>query len=120
MEETKTKKATVKKAAAPVDNWEYKDRNYYLIGNKTPLTYTLPSKHSKRYPLVWFDPEQGYEREMRYATNMKSIFVDEQKGAATLKHIVLEEVYGSELHIHLGHGMAPLEVFIDLKDVLGL
>ena len=90
MEETKVKKAPVKKAAAPVDNWEYKDRNYYLIGNKTPLTYTLPSKHSKRYPLVWFDPEQGYEREMRYATNMKSIFVDEQKGAATLKHIIFD------------------------------
>ena len=89
MEETKTKKATVKKAEAkPVDNWEYKDRNYYLVGNKTPLTYTIPSRHSKRYPLVWFDPEQGYEREMRYATNMKSIFVDEQKGAATLKHIM--------------------------------
>ena len=69
-------------------NWEYKDRNYYLVGNKTPLTYTIPSRHSKRYPLVWFDPEQGYEREMRYATNMKSIFVDEQKGAATLKHIM--------------------------------
>ena len=90
MEETKTKKAPVKKAAAPVDNWEYKNRNYYLIGNKTPLTYTLPSRHSKRYPLVWFDEKQGYEREMRYATNMKSIFVDEQQGAATLKHIVFD------------------------------
>ena len=90
MEETKTKKAPVKKAAAPVDNWEYKNRNYYLVGNKTPLTYSLPSRHSKRYPLVWFDENQGYEREMRYATNMKSIFVDEQKGAATLKHIVFD------------------------------
>ena len=90
MEETKVKKASAKAAAKPVDNWEYKDRNYYLIGNKTPLTYTLPSKHSKRYPLVWFDSKQGYEREMRYATNMKSIFVDEQKGAATLKHIVFD------------------------------
>ena len=90
MEETKTKKAPVKKAVAPVDNWEYKNRNYYLIGNKTPLTYTLPSRHSKRYPLVWFDEKQGYEREMRYATNMKSIFVDEQKGAATLKHVTFD------------------------------
>tara|TARA_R110000803_G_scaffold105029_3_gene173243 strand:+ start:593 stop:1393 length:801 start_codon:yes stop_codon:yes gene_type:complete len=94
MEETKTKKAPVKKAAPvekkPVDNWDYKDRNYYLLGNKTPLTYTIPSRHSKRYPLVWFDPKQGYEREMRYATNMNSIFVDEQKGSVTLKHIVFE------------------------------
>jgi len=86
MEETKEKKSTKK-----VDNWEYKDRSYYLLGNKTPLTYTIMSKHSRRYPCVWFDPEKGYERELRYATNQKSIFVDEQKGAATLAHIVFNE-----------------------------
>lgn len=103
MEETKVKKAPAKKAAStpskPVDTWEYKDRNYYLIGNKTPLTYTLPSKHSRRYPLVWFDPAVGYERELRYATNMQSVFVDEQKGQATLKHIVFDN----------GHLMVPKE-----------
>lgn len=71
--------------------WEYKDRNYYLIGNKTPLTHTIPSKHSQRYPLVWFDPEMGYERELRYATNQKSIFVDEQEGQVTLRHIVFQK-----------------------------
>jgi len=81
-----TEKKTPKKA----DTWEYKDRNYYLLGSKTPLTYTIISKHSRRYPCVWFDKEKGYERELRYATNQKSIFVDEQKGAATLKHIVFE------------------------------
>jgi len=84
--ETKEKKSTKK-----VDTWEYKDRNYYLVGDKEPLTYTLPSKHSSRYPLVWFDPEVGYERELRYASNHKSIFVDEQKGSVTLKHIVFEK-----------------------------
>ena len=71
--------------------WEYKDRNYYLTGNKSPLTYTLPCRHSARYPLVWFDPQKGYERELRYATNHSSIFVDEQQGNVTLKHIVFEQ-----------------------------
>jgi len=84
--EAKEKKTQVKK-----DTWQYKDRNYYLIGNKTPLTYTIPSRHSRRYPLVWFDPELGYERELRYATNQKSIFVDEQEGQVTLKHIVFDK-----------------------------
>ena len=84
--ETKEKKTPEKK-----DNWEYKNRTYYLMGNKNPLTYTLPSKHSARYPLVWFDQELGYERELRYATNHKSMFVDEQEGSVTLKHIVFEE-----------------------------
>ena len=85
--ETKEKKTPKK----PVDTWEYKDRNYYLAGGKTPLTYTLPSRHSRRYPLVWFDPELGYERELRYATNHKSIFVDEQEGQVTLKHITFDK-----------------------------
>ena len=74
----------------PEVKWEYKNRTYYLKGKK-PLTYTLPSRHSKRYSLVWFDPKKGYERELRYATNQKSIFVDEQEGTVTLKHIVFED-----------------------------
>jgi hypothetical protein len=86
----KTKKAPAPKQEVKKDTWEYKDRNYYLL-NSEPLTYTLPSKHSARYPLVWFDPELGYERELRYASNHKSIFVDEQKGSVTLKHIVFEK-----------------------------
>ena len=85
--ETKEKKAP----KVQKDTWEYKDRNYYLLDDKTPLTYTMPSKHSRKYPLVWFDSERGYERELRYATNQKSIFVDEQKGSVTLKHIVFEK-----------------------------
>tara|TARA_R100001463_G_scaffold3222_7_gene13259 strand:- start:6702 stop:7499 length:798 start_codon:yes stop_codon:yes gene_type:complete len=93
--ETKEKKKPAAKAVAKPevkkDTWEYKDRTYYLIGNKTPLTYTIPSRHSRRYPLVWFDAVKGYEREMRYATNQKSIFVDEQEGQVTLKHIVFEK-----------------------------
>ena len=72
------------------NTWEYKDRNYYLIKGE-PLTYTLPSRHSARYPLVWFDKKLGYERELRYASNHQSIFVDEQKGSVTLKHIVFEK-----------------------------
>jgi len=93
--ETKEKKKSAPKAAAKPevkkDLWEYKDRNYYLKGGKTPLTYTLPSRHSSRFNLVWFDPELGYERELRYATNQKSCFVDEQKGQVTLKHVVFEK-----------------------------
>jgi len=88
--ETKEKSPKVK------DAWEYKDRHYYLTNNKEPLTYTIPSRHTRKYPLVWFDPMMGYEREMRYATNQKSIFVDEQEGHATLKHIVFEN---GSLHV---------------------
>ena len=93
MEEIKEKKSTkveTKKAPIVKDTWEYKDRTYYLTSGKEPLTFTIPVRHTKRYPLVWFDPEKGYERELRYATNQKRVFVDEQEGPATLKHIMFE------------------------------
>jgi hypothetical protein len=89
--ETKEKKAPAPKQEVKKDTWEYKDRNYFLVDGKEPLTHTIPSKHTTRYPLVWFDPKLGYERELRYATNQKSIFVDEQKGNITLSHIVFED-----------------------------
>lgn len=91
--ETKTKKAAAKKVAAKKqelqqNTWEIKDRLYILKGDKTPITFTIRSKHSYRYPLLWFDSERGEQREIRYATNQNSPFVDEQKGEATLGHIV--------------------------------
>ena len=95
----KTVEKTVETPKVKKDTWEYKDRNYYLMVNKSPLTHTIPSKHSARYPLVWFDSEKGYERELRYATNQKSIFVDEQQGQSTLKHIVFSN----------GHLIVPKE-----------
>ena len=71
-------------------NWEVKDRNYYLTNDYSPLTYTLRSKHTRRFPLMWFDEEKGHQRELRYATNMASPFVDEQNGTATLQHIIFQ------------------------------
>jgi len=70
--------------------WEIKDRTYILTQNKSPLTFTLGSKHTSRYPLLWFDEASGGQRELRYATNQNSPFMDEQKGEATLGHIVFE------------------------------
>ena len=70
--------------------WEVKDRNYYLTNDYSPLTYTLRSKHTRRFPLMYFDSDKGHQRELRYATNMASPFVDEQNGMATLEHIVFQ------------------------------
>jgi len=71
--------------------WEFKDRTYYLIGRKQPIITTIPGKHTEKRSLLWFDPEKGYERELRYATNQPSPFVDEQEGPATLEHIVFRD-----------------------------
>ncbi len=88
--ETKEKKAPAK-AEVKKDTWEYKDRNYYLAGSKEPLTFKIPSRHTNRHPMFWFDEVAGYNRELRYATNQKSVFVDEQNGPVTLAHIIFED-----------------------------
>ncbi len=73
------------------NKWELKDRNYYLLNNKSPLTYTLRSKHTGRFPLMFFDEDKGYQRELRYASNQKSVFTDEQQGMSTLEHVVFKD-----------------------------
>ena len=82
----------VKKPKAPSKpSFEIKDRTYRLKGNKSPLTFTIPSKHTRRHPLLWFDVKKESQRELRYATNMNSPFVDEQNGEVTLGHITFRD-----------------------------
>ena len=88
--ETAVKSAPVKKELTQ-PTWEIKDRTYFLNSNRQPLTYTIPSKHTQRYPLLWFDPIKVEQRELRYATNQSSPFRDEQKGEATLTHITFAD-----------------------------
>jgi hypothetical protein len=89
MEKIKAKAKTEKKDV--FKGWEIKDRRYVLKGNFEPLTYSIPVRHTNKYPLLWFDQEKGYNRELRYATNQKSVFVDEQDGPVTLKHVIFEK-----------------------------
>jgi len=70
--------------------WEIKDRTYYVTMSEAPLTLTIPSRHTRKYSLLWFDESTGEQRELRYATNQNSPFVDEQKGEATMGHIVFD------------------------------
>ncbi len=78
-----------KKVTQP--KWETKDRTYYLKGTKSPLTLTIPAKHTRKHALLWFDEEKQKQRELRYATNMSSCFVDEQNGEVTLGHITFKD-----------------------------
>ena len=72
-------------------SWEIKDRIYYLKGNKSPLTLTIPGKHTRKHALLYFDKTSGKQREIRYATNQDSPLVDEQKGECTMGHIVFKD-----------------------------
>ena len=72
-------------------NWAIKDRTYLVKGNGNPVIFTIPCRHTQRKPLMWFDEEKGINRELRYATNQNSPFVDEQRGLCTLGHVVMKE-----------------------------
>ena len=82
---------TIETPKVKKDTWEFKNRTYYLVGAKQPLTFKISSRHTPRHPLFWFDQEKGFNRELRYATNQKSPFVDEQDGTVTLAHIIFED-----------------------------
>ena len=65
------------------DGWEIKDRIYRLKGYKKPL-----SRMIKSADIYYFDEEKGYERELKYCQNQKTVFVDEMKGDQRLEHII--------------------------------
>jgi len=65
------------------DGWEIKDRIYKLKGNKKPLSRSIKSAN-----IHWFDEEKGYERELKYCQNQRTVFVDEMKGDQRLEHVV--------------------------------
>jgi len=71
--------------------WEMKDRQYYLRKGGRPLTYVLQSKSTRKKPLLWWDDNKGVNREMRYSSNQKSIFVDEQDNNVMLDHVIFED-----------------------------
>ena len=66
------------------------DRIYKLKGDVAPLSYTLPSRNTRRYPLLWFDEQNNVNRPLRYAINQKSAFEDEQDGNAIVEPVIFE------------------------------
>ena len=67
-------------------NWNIKDRTYVLTNGFSPLTYTVKSRG-----IIWFDEKEGVNKEIRYATNQRSLFLDEQDKNALLGRIIFED-----------------------------
>ena len=78
-----TEQPKARERKKPSNEWEIKDRVYYLKGNKKPLSRMIKSAH-----IYYFDEEKGYERELKYCQNQKSPFVDEMVGDQRLEHII--------------------------------
>lgn len=67
------------------------DKTYKLKSNATPISFTLPSRNTSRFPLLYFDEENNTNRALRYARNQKSPFEDEQDGNFILEPIIFDD-----------------------------
>ena len=101
------------KKTVPVDK-------VYKLKLGSPLSYTLASRNSSRFPLLWYDEKNNINRSLRYAVNQKSPFEDEQDNNVILEPIVFEDgflrvpknnpVLQAFLHYHPGNGRVFEEV----------
>lgn len=92
----------------------------YRLKSGSPLSYTLASRNHPRFPLMWFDEKNNINRVLRYATNQKSPFEDEQDGNAILEPVIFEDgllrvprtnpVLQQFLHYHPLNGVVFVEV----------
>ena len=96
------------------------DKTYKLKSDATPISFTLPSRNTSRYPLLYFDEEKNINRPLRYARNQKSPFEDEQDGNFLLEPIIFDDgfltvprtnpVLQQFLHYHPLNGNSFVEV----------
>ena len=88
MDEPIVQEKSTKQKNTKSDSWEIKDRTYYLTNNKTPLSRSI-----KGSGIYYFDEDLGYERELKYTENQRTVFVDEMKGDQRLSHIIFRNGY---------------------------
>jgi len=99
---------------------QFVSKSYKLTRGVAPLSFMLPVRHTKRFSLLHFDEKTGTNRELRYARNQKSCFVDEQDKNALLEPIIFEDgflyvpkenqVLQEFLHYHPLNGKKFVEV----------
>ena len=66
-------------------------KTYKLTRGAAPLSYMLPTRNSKSFPLLYFDEDKGQNRALRYARNQNSPFEDEQDGNAIVEPVIFED-----------------------------
>jgi hypothetical protein len=74
----------MKKNATPVDK-------VYKLIHSSPLSFTIPSRSTRRFPLLYFDEDSNTNRPLRYAINQKSPFEDEQDGNPLIEPVIFED-----------------------------
>jgi len=93
---------------------EFVARQYKLTREAAPLSFMLPTRNSRRFPLMYFDEDTGENRALRYAKNQKSPFEDEQDGNAILEPVIFEDGF-----LNVGKENQVLQKFLSLHPLNG-
>ena len=91
-----------------------KDRSYKLANNAAPLSTYISPGGNKRQPMLQFDEDKGENREIRYAANQQSIYVDEQDG-----HVVVEPIVFIDGMLQVPKNNPALQKFMHLHPLNG-
>lgn len=70
---------------------KFVDKVYKLTRHAAPLSFMLPTRNSRSFPLMHWDEETGVNRVLRYARNQNSPFEDEQDGNAIVEPVIFED-----------------------------
>lgn len=89
-------------------------RQYKLTRESAPLSFMLPTRNSRRFPLLHFDEDTGENRALRYAKNQKSPYEDEQDGNAILEPVIFEDGF-----LNVGKENQVLQKFMSLHPLNG-
>jgi hypothetical protein len=93
---------------------KYVDKMYKLTRSAAPLSFMLPTRNSRRSPLLWFDEKKGQNRALRYARNQKSPFEDEQDGNAIVEPVIFEDGF-----LAVNRTNQILQQFLELHPLYG-
>lgn len=96
------------------------DKFYKLTRDAAPLSYMLPVRNSRKFPLMYFDEDTNTNRTLRYARNQKTPFEDEQDDNVILEPVIFEDgmlrvprtnpVLQEFLHYHPLNGVKFVEI----------
>jgi hypothetical protein len=90
------------------------NKTYKLTKEAAPLSFMLPTRNSRRYPLMHFDEVKGENRALRYARNQKSPFEDEQDGNSIVEPVIFEDGF-----LHVSRTNPVLQEFLHYHPMNG-
>lgn len=91
-----------------------KDIIYKLTRNANPPSVTIPSRNTKRSPLLWYDDSKKQQRALRYSPNQRSPFEDEQD-----ENVIIEPIVFINGFLRVPYTNPVLQKFLELHPMNG-